>query len=58
MPWGTQPSFDVSRAAVAAWAAEHGADMYAEDRGDFSVVKAAFAAERKGLRRVVVEDLS
>lgn len=43
---------------VAAWAAEYEADLYSADREDFSNTAAAIAAYRKGLRRVVVEDLS
>lgn len=58
LPWKTQPSYEVSRAAVALWAREHGAHTYAEDRENFSTVRAAFEAERLGLKRVVVEDLS
>jgi hypothetical protein len=58
MSWAVRPSYEVSRTAVALWAQEHGAHNYAEDRESFSTVRAAFEAERLGLKRVVVEDLS
>jgi hypothetical protein len=44
--------------AVMAWVNAHGAHYYSADREDFSMVKAAFEAERAGKRVVVVEDLS
>ncbi len=58
MAWNDRPSYEASRAKVAAWAAEHGAAMYAADREDFSLYDAAHLAVGQGLRRVVVEDLS
>ena len=53
-----RPSYQDMQALVAAWAVEHGADTYSADREDFSNTRAAYRAYEKGLRRVVVEDLS
>lgn len=51
-------TYDQLQAKVAAWAAEYDADVYSADREDFSNMVAAIRAFKKGLRRVVVEDLS
>ena len=57
--WETRfGDYEATSKAVQAWVAEHGAHYYAADREDFSMVKAAFEAERAGKRVVVVEDLS
>lgn len=44
--------------AIEKWCRENGAWFYQADREDFSRTAAAFQTLRKGLRRVVVEDLS
>jgi hypothetical protein len=51
-------TYEDMQAKVAAWAAEHSADVYSADREYFSNTTAAHRAYEKGFRRVVVEDLS
>lgn len=58
LPLKDRPSYSDRCKAVAKWAAENGADIYAEDRQDYSETRAAFRAWKSGFRRVVVEDLS
>jgi hypothetical protein len=51
-------TYEVQCAAVRAWAKRHGSHLYSADREEFSVYAAAREAREKGLKRVVVEDLS
>lgn len=51
-------SYETTRARVEAWCRDHGAHYYARGREQFDECEAAQEAVARGLRRVVLEDLS